>query len=256
MPNPYPPELYAKLHLGNPGDLEFYRDQCRDAESILELGCGYGRVLEALCDGDRRLVVGLDLDRGLLGLAQARLRTATACPIELVRGDMRRFGFDRKFDRILIPYSAIYCLLSIVDLHACLSNISEHLNPDGLLVFDAYSADAFHRPAAKKREGDASDETDEADEVARIDHDGAIYHVIERTEWSPEEQRLDVVYLHEPRRGGTSIATRLEHRYLLSEQIAPLLESAGLRLLSLTGDYLGTQIRDDSEMLVATAQLA
>ncbi|MBW2294463.1 MAG: class I SAM-dependent methyltransferase [Deltaproteobacteria bacterium] len=257
MPTPYPAELYAKLHLGNPGDLAFYREQCRGAETILELGCGYGRVLEALSDDNHRLVVGLDMNRGLLELAQRRLREATVAPPELVRGDMRRFAFGRKFDRILIPYSAIYCLLSIADLHACLSKIAEHLNPEGLLLFDAYSADAFHHEAANEENQGAEDDSasDEADEVACIDHEGTTYHVVERSDWSREDQRLDVVYLHEPRQGGPSIATRLEHRYLLSEQIEPLLEAAGLQLISLAGDYIGTQITDDSEIIVATAKL-
>lgn len=257
MPNPYPPELYAKLHLGNPGDLEFYRERCRGAATILELGCGYGRVLDALRNRNRRLVVGLDIDRGLLALAQRRLGEPTAGPVELVQGDMRRFAFARKFDRILIPYSAIYCLLSIADLHACLSKIAEHLNPEGLLLFDAYSADAFHREGGdeKSERDEAAAASDEADEVACIDHEGTIYHVVERSDWSREDQRLDVVYLHEPRRGGPSIAARLEHRYLLSEQIAPLLEAAGLQLVSLAGDYDGTRITDDSEMIVATAKL-
>jgi SAM-dependent methyltransferase len=260
MSNPYPPELYAKLHLGNPGDLAFYREQCRDARTILELGCGYGRVLEALCDPDRRLV-GLDLSRGLLELAQLRLRNTAKESAALVRGDMRHFAFAHKFDRILIPYSAIYCLLSVPDLHACLSRVAEHLNPEGLLIFDAYNADVFHNEdhGEQTEGGDVfieADEEDEADEVACIDHAGTVYHVVERADWSREDQRLDVVYTHEPRRGGSSIAARLEHRYLLSEQVAPLLEGAGLRLVSLFGDYLGNPIGDESEMIVATARPA
>jgi SAM-dependent methyltransferase len=267
MSDPYPPDLYAKLHRGNPGDLAFYRERCRGAGTILELGCGYGRVLEALCNEDRALVVGLDMHRGLLDLARERLSNTATGAAKLVRGDMRRFAFGRKFDRILIPYSAIYCLLSIAELRACLSNVVDHLNSDGLLVFDAYCADAFHRNDPDKSEepdtdgvpsegSEAGDEADEADEVARLDYQGTIYHVVERSDWSREKQRLDVVYLHEPRSGGASIATRLEHRYLLSDQIEPLLEAAGLRLVSLAGDYAGSRISAASEMIVVTARLA
>lgn len=251
MENPYPPELYAKLHLGNPGDLAFYREQCRGAATILELGCGYGRVLEALW-GEERELVGLDLNRGLLGLAQGRLRDLGPGRAELVQADMRRFAFNRKFDRILIPYSAIYCLLSIADLRACLLRIAEHLNPDGRLLFDAYSADSFHRESRDQEDGPS----EEVEQVTSIVHEGIVYHVVEQSDWSRDDQRLDVVYLYEPRRGGASIATRLEHRYLLSEQIAPLLDAAGLRLVSLAGDYDGNQLSDDSELIVATAQLS
>lgn len=258
MENSYPPELYAKLHLGNPGDLAFYREQCRGASTILELGCGYGRVLEALLGEDRRLV-GLDLDRGLLELAQRRLRDLDLGRPELVQGDMRHFAFGSRFDRILIPYSALYCLLSIDDVLACLSQIAEHLAPDGRLVFDAYSVDVLHRESLEEHAGEEEEEGDpseQAEEVASIVHEGIVYHVVEQSDWSRQEQRLHVAYVHEPRQGGPSIATHLEHRYLLSEQIAPLLDASGLRLVSLTGDYDGTPISDDTELIIATAQLA
>ena len=44
----YDAELYELLHSGTPGDLAFYRKWCRGADNVLELGCGYGRVLCAL----------------------------------------------------------------------------------------------------------------------------------------------------------------------------------------------------------------
>ena len=41
----YPAHLYAAVHDGNAGDVEFYRQRCAGAESVLELGCGDARVL-------------------------------------------------------------------------------------------------------------------------------------------------------------------------------------------------------------------
>ncbi len=251
METSYPPELYARLHTGNPGDLAFYREQCRRATTILELGCGYGRVLEALAD-EKRQLVGLDKSPGLLALARQRLRNKVPAQIELVLGDMRRFAFNMRFDRILIPYSGIYCLLSSGDVRACLQRVAEHLNPDGRLVFDAYAADSFHRNC----EAEEDDATDEAQEIATIVNEGVTYHVVEQSEWARDDQRLDVVYTHEPRQGGYVIATRLEHRYLLSEQIEPLLAEAGLEPVSLAGDYDGGRLDEDSDLIVVTARLS
>jgi SAM-dependent methyltransferase len=250
MADSYPAELYAKLHTGNLGDLAFYRAQCSGAESILELGCGYGRVLESLARTDRRLL-GLDKHRGLLALAKKRLRQTDSGRIDLVQGDMRRFAFRFKFDRILIPYSGLYCLLSADEVRTCFQQIAKHLQPTGRLVFDAYAADVFHHELLPA-EGDGS----EKDEIATIVHRGTVYQVVEQATWTREEQRLDVVYAHEPREGGTSIAAHLTHRYLLRGQIAPLLDAAGLRLVSLSGDYEGTGLDADSDLIVATAQLA
>ena len=248
MQKPYPAELYAKLHLGNPGDLDFYRGQCRGVGAILELGCGYGRVLETLVGEDRSLV-GLDLNRGLLELAAKRLGTRRR--VALVLGDMRCFAFRRKFDRILVPYSGLYCLLSGDEVTACFQCVADHLAPEGRLIFDAYSADAFHRELPSPEGADR-----DVDAIANIVQDGTAYQVVEQANWSRDEQRLDVVYTYEPRQGGHEIAAPIAHRYLLSDQIAPLLAAAGLELISLFGNYHGAPLTDDSDLIVATARLA
>lgn len=270
MAEPSPAELYEKLHVGNPGDLAFYRAQCSGAASILELGCGYGRVLEAISGADRR-VVGLDLNPDLLNLARKRVAPLASHDINLVVGDMRSFSLGENFERILIPYSAIYCLLSDDDVVACLRCVAEHLAPGGRVVIDAYSADGFHR---ESRDDEANDidgsdiaqhnnndeEPDEAEmneeddgEVGTIVHGAREYRVTERSIWSRDEQLLDVVYVHEPLAGGHSIATQIHHRYLLSEQFGPLLAKAGLELTTIAGDYRGAKPDDDSDLIVVTA---
>jgi SAM-dependent methyltransferase len=254
MENSTPAELYAKLHTGNPGDLDFYREQCLGAQSILELGCGYGRVIEALAEEGRQLV-GLDLNRGLLALAARRLRPYPSARVVLVQGDMRRFAFERKFDRILIPYSALYCLLSGDEVRACFRRVAEHLSPGGRLIFDAYSADVFHRELPSDGASADGDEP-ESDEVTNIVHEGIAYQVVEQADWVRVLQRLDVVYAYEPRQGGHSIAAHIAHRYLLSDQVAPLLEAAGLQLETMAGDYAGSALDDDSDLMIVTALLA
>ena len=251
MTQPYPAALYAALHLGNPGDLDFYRARCRGADSVLELGCGYGRVLEALATEGLQ-VTGLDASRELLVLAEARLQRVDGNNGALVLGDMRQFAFDQKFDRILIPYSGLFCLTSQPDVEACLQNIALHLRPGGQFIFDAYSADNFHDDP----EQDENPEENTPEDVATISHEGITYHVTEQSQWWRDEQRMDVVNVHEPREGGHTIAATIQHRYLLSRQIEPLLNRAGLDLVSLDGDYDGTPFTPDADLLVVVARLA
>ena len=52
-------ELYALTHRGTAGDVGFYRRACAGASSVLELGCGSGRLLKRLARPGRQLV-GLD----------------------------------------------------------------------------------------------------------------------------------------------------------------------------------------------------
>ena len=249
--HPYPAELYELLHRGTAGDVPFYQRVCRDARGILELGCGYGRVLEGLAELDAALT-GLEIDPDLLARAETRL--AERGEIRLVQGDMRAFDATSTFappggfDRILIPHSGIYCLPDDAACVSCFQCCAQQLAEGGRLVFDAYSADAFHR------EEDPADHVDERlDPVVSIEFEGRSYDVFERSRWTRQRQQLDVTYEYIPRAGGEALQGRLLHRYLLRDQLAPLLEQAGLELETLDGDWHGRPSSSQSDMWVATA---
>ncbi len=149
------------------------------------------------------------------------------------------FNFSHsRFDRILIPYSGIYCLLSEVDCVRSLACALRHLEPAGQLLFDAYRADEFH---AESDPHDYRDETLEP--VGSVEYRGIAYDVFERSHWRREVQRLDVVYEYVPRGGGALLLGTIAHRYLLRDQIEDLLARAGLRLLQLHGDFRGGEPR-------------
>ncbi|MBW2273924.1 MAG: class I SAM-dependent methyltransferase [Deltaproteobacteria bacterium] len=259
---PYPADLYALLHRGTPGDLAFYSRQCAGASAVLELGCGYGRVLEALARAGSR-VLGLERDGDLLALAAARrrrLEAPAAQRIALVRGDMRHFELTRRFDRILIPHSGLYCLLSEVDCTRCLECVAAHLTDDGLLILDAYAADSFHQLAEAttplRTTPDPHWEDEEFEPLVSVEQNGRVYDVTEASRWTPAQQRLDVVYRYRSRDGGAPSDGHIPQRYLLASQLPGQFEAAGLQLLSLHGDFRGNPFREDSEQLVAVARLA
>jgi hypothetical protein len=177
--------------------------------------------------------------------------------VQLVLGDMTdldaasTFAPAGGFDRILIPHSGIYCLQDDDACVACFRCCARVLRPGGSLVFDAYAADAFHR------DEDPADHVDERlDPVTSVELGGRLYDVFERSLWERPRQRFDVTYEYIPRSGGAVLQGRLLHRYLLRPQIAPLLSRAGLRLVSLHGDWHAHPSSSFSEMWVATASLA
>ncbi|MDP6977048.1 MAG: class I SAM-dependent methyltransferase [Myxococcota bacterium] len=254
-----PADFYAALHTGTPGDIAYYQRACSDAGSVLELGCGYGRVLEALGES-KAACVGMDRDLDLLRLAARRVESAG-----LVCGDMRRFAFARQFDRILLPYTGIYCLADDGEVVACFERVREHLAASGRFIFDAYCAEALHgsgegsetmQPDAPDTVEDSRETNDDVcdDDVAIVEVGDSTYHVSEQSDWNPERQEFEVVYVYEPRSGGHSIASTIRHRYLLLDQIAPLLARAGLELVSLTSGFDDAPIDASSEHFVAVAK--
>ena len=137
----YPVELYDAIHRGTPGDVEFYRRVCHDADSVLELGCGTGRVLSQLDDDGRRLV-GVDVNTE--ALARAREVAPSA---RLVAADMRELALGEKFARVIAPFNALYCLRDTAELARTLTRVAEHLEPGGTFAADVWTADEFHAEA-------------------------------------------------------------------------------------------------------------
>lgn len=153
------PLLYVALHTGNTGDVAFYLSQCLGQEvlhlqadecaplpitnpaqvSVLELGCGAGRISLPLLEAGAR-VVGVDTHAGLLSLLD---KTATDRGIDqhlkLLCADMRTLNLKERFDYVLITYNTLYCALTWDEQVDCLSRAAAHLKPNGRLLIDGYA---------------------------------------------------------------------------------------------------------------------
>jgi len=245
----YDPELYALVHRGNPGDVDFYVERCT-GHSVLELGCGYGRLLGPLAQVARRYV-GLELDDGLRALAEAALQAldaSAAARVEVLGGDMREFDLAERFERILIPYSGLYCLGGKAGVLRCLKAARAHLRDDGRLLADAYAADAFH---AEARPGDLSD--DHLEPVCQVQQGRQLLEVYEQSSWNRRAQRMDVTYCYELPDGEVVHEGRIRHDYLLSSQLEKLLRDAGFAHVELAEDFDREAPDPEAELIVIEA---
>ncbi len=100
-----------------------------NASTILELACGTGNILVELADEFE--VVGLDLSPSMLRLAQQKVPN-----VELVAADMTNFNLGRKFDAIICIFDSMNHLLSFEQWEATFRHAKEHLNDDGVFIFD------------------------------------------------------------------------------------------------------------------------
>lgn len=223
---PYPAPFYAALHTGTDGDLAFYRQACHGVSSVLELGCGDGRVLSVLEAPERH---GLDLHDGLLDAARARMGDA----VHLHSMDMRSFELGRTFERIVLPFSGVYCLLSDDDVRACFEQVRRHLCHGGAFILDAYGAEFFHANAEPTDVGD-----EDWTELALIEVGEHAYTVFEQSVWDPDTQRIDVTYRHVRVDGPAApIDGVIEQRYLLRHQLEGHLRDAGFGRVEVFGGF-------------------
>lgn len=242
-------ELYALTHRGNPGDTAFYREACRGARSVLELGSGSGRMLLALADARRRLT-GLELDPELLALAKRNLRAlapAKKKALRLVAGDIRDFEFSEHFERVLLPYNALYCLLSRRAALACFRAARRALAPGGTFVLDVWNAGPFQSRSAKYY-------VDETEPVVTLDHAGRTWDVFERSSVRRARQRLNVTYTYLPREGGPTYQIPIAQRYYSSAEVTELLDSAGFFVEARYGDFSRARFSSRSQQLIVSAR--
>lgn len=244
-------ELYALLHRGTPGDEAFYLRECRDADSLLEFGCGHGRLMLPLARAGHR-VTGIDLDEGLLNLARASFATqpTAADRATLRRGDMQTVSLAGHFARVIIPYNGLYCLESESEQVSCLANAARHLAPGGRIIFDAYAIDDFHF------EADEDEDDADHDPVDSLSWRGTVWDVYESSSWERRTQRLQVHYRYQARDTSDPIYQRIDHHYLLTGQIPRVCEAAGLRILRIAGGFQGERFNQHSEHLTCVAEAA
>lgn len=243
--NDYPAEFYDALHRGTPGDLEHYKLHCAQASSLLELGCGSGRVLAALA-APSRSCTGVDIHPGLLSLAKERLVQAPRT--QLIEQDMLQLDLRTKFDRIVLPFCGIYCVETQSELDSLLAGVAAHLKPGGRFILDTYNADLFHQ------DDDDPDQAQEPHEHEQIEVRGVRYQVFEQSRWDRSQQRILVSYLHaahDPdaaKNAGLAdeVVAELLHRYWLSEQLQESASRAGLALSDSYGDFEGSPWAPDS----------
>lgn len=246
----YDPELYDLVHRGTPGDVAFYVRATEGASRVLELGCGTGRVVLALAEAGRR-VTGLELEPAMLDAARRRIAEAppeVAARVTLMEGDMARFELSARFDRVLVPFNGLYCLESPAELTACLRAVRAHLEPDGVLLLDAYAADEFHETARPR-----DFPSDRLDEVARVVHRGEPLTVLERSRWSRARQRIEATYVYRGEDGSVRYQATLAHRYLRRAELERAMEHAGLAIVAVHGDFEGGPYDPGSGSMVVLA---
>lgn len=131
--------LYAFKDYGAAADQLHALVQARrpGARTLLDVGCGTGKHLEAL--HGRYEVAGLDLDAGLLAVARERLPH-----VPLHEADMAEFDLGRRFDVVTCLFSAIAYVRTLENMRRAVARMVAHLAPGGLLLVEPwFSADTY-----------------------------------------------------------------------------------------------------------------
>ncbi len=231
-------------------DVLMYRELARRrgaaaAATVLELGCGTGRVAAPLAQSGLE-VVGVDVSPAMLEIARER---AGALPLTLVQGDMRTLELGRRFDLVLVPLGGLQHMRTATDVAAALQTVARHLADDGLAVVDveAPHPDDF-APGAQPL----------VEHWTRPWRAGSVTKLV-AVESRPSLglRRVTWHYDAQPAEGPLRrLTARFDLRTITAGELELAARLAGLDVAASYGDYDLSPVRDGDERLIAFLERA
>lgn len=103
-------------------------------KSVLDVACGTGRhTIELKKMGYE--TTGMDLEQGMIKYAK-KLSAKEGLEINFKVQDMRKFALKKKFDAVIIFYTAFAYLDSNEDVINALKSVNKHLKKNGILIIE------------------------------------------------------------------------------------------------------------------------
>jgi SAM-dependent methyltransferase len=225
------PAYYTRIYKSRRHDVEYYVELARATGGpVLEYGIGNGRVALPIARAGIE-VFGVDLSRPMLDDLARRLdkeRPATRERVGFEHGDMRTLALSRHFALAIVPFNGLLHLYETTDVEALFARVFEHLEPDGVFVFD------FSLPVP----ADLARKSDRWYRAPKLRHPttGEIVKYAERFEYDPIRQLLLIVMRFEPAKG-KPWTVPLTHRQFFPREVEALLRHAGFSDIVLTADF-------------------
>lgn len=102
--------------------------------TILDLCCGTGSVSLILARKDLRLI-GIDISEGMIERAKERAEEA-GLDIRFLVQDAAKLRLSERFDLVISLFDSLNYILDSSTLQQVFYRVSEHMQPNGLFIFD------------------------------------------------------------------------------------------------------------------------
>lgn len=124
-----------------PDDIPFYINHiASQSMTVLELGCGTGRVTLALVQ-HCRYIHGIDLSESMISVCQSKLMEAGTPAVKAMVevGDITDFDLGRTFDLIIAPFRVLQNLESGSEVDGLFRCVRKHLAPHGTCILNVFN---------------------------------------------------------------------------------------------------------------------
>lgn len=243
---------YDLTHADLTADIPFVLKLAKQANgSILELGCGSGRLLLPLAQAGF-VVTGLDNSMEMLALAQAKVAEASESiqgRVQLVPGDMISFAVNGSYPLIIIPYNTFMHLDSKQAL-AALKQVKAHLTANGRCFID------LANPFALAATPEDNLLTLEGTVVDERSGDVIVHMAANRVDTVEQVLHITWLYDRSPLVGGGVQRTvvQADYHFRYPHQWELLLREAGFNKFTFLGDYDETLFNETCDRLLILAE--
>ena len=190
----------------------------KNAETILDLGCGTGRhdFLLAEIGYD---ITGVDFSETMLEIARRQSESsAGGLKINFTNGDVRQIRLNLKFDVVTSLFHVISYQTTNSDIISAFKTAFEHLNSEGLFLFDCWYGPAVLDEKPETR-------------IKRMENEKISVIRIAESELLPNENIVNVNYTVIVKNKQTGAVEEIKEthrmRYLFRPEIEYLLGQAG-----------------------------
>ncbi|MFJ3756839.1 class I SAM-dependent methyltransferase [Streptomyces sp. NPDC090080] len=231
--------LYDRLNPWGPGD-DFYLDLVMAAGSVLDVGCGTGRLLRRAREaGHEGRLAGLDPAAAML--VQGRRAEPG---VEWILGDLRTRLWDGAgFDLVVMTGHAFQVLLGDEEVRTALAAVRRALTPTGRFVFET------RNPGARAWERWTPDRVYDV-----TDADGRAIRVWHEVEGAPAGERVTFTETYDGSPWPEPRVCRATLRFLGPESLAGFLADAGLRITEQYGDWSRGPLTSTSPEIITVVQ--
>ena len=221
----------------NRADISFYVEAAKEVGgSVLELGCGTGRVLIPVARSGVD-IVGIDLSPHMLTICRERLQQEPEKVREraqIVQADMRDFSLDRSFALATTPFRPFQHLITVEDQVSCLESVNRHLVAGGLLILDIFNPSLESLTRDNLGEEFAEEPGFEMPDGRRVIRR---HKVVERDLFNQVNHVELIYYVTHPDGREERLVHEFPMRYLFRYEAQHLLERCGFELLDIYADF-------------------
>jgi SAM-dependent methyltransferase len=244
-------------------DVRFYLEEAastggpRAPATVLELGCGTGRVLLPLARAGHE-VTGIDQSRSMLARCEAKLGAEPEVVrdrVTLHQTDARQFTVAAPtadgFALAVAPFRVLQHLPAPADQLRCLEAVRRHLAPGGRFAFDVFN------PHYSLMTRDRSHEAEDTPELRLAD--GRYMRRtsrVTRVRWVEQISDIELTYYLRTGSAVDRVVHAFPMRWFTPSELEHLLARVGFRIESVYGTFERRPLTDESPEIIVVATRA